>query len=172
MKKTASAVIEPLGRYHDRAAFSCGNADLDEYLKTRARQDEKKNFARAFVLVGEEPSTIAGYYTVSNMGINFGDLPEKEAKKLPRYPVVPAALIGRLAVSEDYQGQGLGGLLLIDAMKRIIEAGVDVAAYAIIVDAKDDNAASFYEKYDFQRIPTQPNRLFLPVATAAKLFSS
>jgi len=108
MNKTASAVIEPLGQNHDRAAFTCGNPDLDEYLKTRARQDEKRNFARPFVLVGDELGAIAGYYTVSNMGINFGELPEEEVKKLPHYPIVPAALIGRLAVSENYQGKGLG----------------------------------------------------------------
>ncbi len=170
MKKTASAVIERLGRIHDRAAFSCGSSDLDEYLKTRAGQDEKKNFARVFVLVGDEPSSIAGYYTVSNLGINIGELPEEVAKKLPRYPIVPAALIGRLAVSEKYQGQGLGSILLIDAFKRIVAASVNVATYAIIVDAKDDNAASFYEKFGFQHIPSQQNRLFLPVATAAELF--
>lgn len=170
MNTTASAVIEPLGGKHDRAAFRCGNTVLDEYIKTRAGQDEKRNFSRTFVLTGDEPSDIAGYYTVSNMSVNIGELPEEEAKKLPRYPLVPAALIGRLAVSEDCQGKGFGGDLLIDALKRIVAAGINVASYAIIVDAKDDKAVSFYEHYGFQRLPSQKSRMFLPVATASKLF--
>lgn len=168
--KTASAVIEPLGRDHDRAAFSCGNSDLDAYLKHHATQDERRNVARVFVLVGDGPSAIAGFYSVSSTGIDIGDLPQEQAKKLPHYPVIPAALIGRLAVGREYQGQGLGGVLLVDALKRIIEAGGSVAAYAVVVDAKDDRAVSFYEKHGFQRFPTRPERLFLPVATARQLF--
>lgn len=168
--KTASAVIEPLGPHHDRAAFSCGNTGLDAYLEHRATQDERRNVARVFVLVGDKPGAIAGFYSVSSTGIDIGDLPREQAKKLPHYPVIPAALIGRLAVGREYQGQGLGGVLLVDALKRIIEAGGSVAAYAVVVDAKDDRAVSFYEKHGFQRFPTHPKRLFLPVATARRLF--
>ncbi len=165
-----TAVFEPLGPHHDRAAFSCGNDDLDRYLKTRVNQDQRRNLARAFVLVGTAPEVIAGYYTLSSTGIDLGKLPEAEAAKLPRYPVIPAALIGRLALATEYQGKGLGGVLLADALKRIVEAGTEVAAYAVVVDAIDDSAAAFYEKFGFLRFPSIPRRLFLPVATTGTLF--
>lgn len=158
--------IEPLGKHHDRAAFSCGAEALDAYLRKRAGQEQRKNIARVFVAEGGEPHVIAGYYTLSGFGIDVGDLPEPEAKRLPRYPIVPAALIGRLAVDRRFQGMGLGGILLIDALARILQAGGEVASYAAVVDAKDDSAVAFYRKYGFIPFPSRPNRLFLPVATA------
>lgn len=158
--------ITPLGKHHDRAAFSCGADDLDRYLRERAGQDERKNLARVFVAEGAKPQIVAGYYTVSSYGIDVGELPEANRKRLPRYPVIPAALIGRLAVAIPYQGTGLGERLLIDAIARVLDAGNEVATYAIVVDAKDDRAASFYRKYGFIPFPSRPMRLFLPMATA------
>ena len=171
MKISADAEIEPLGPSHDRAAFSCGNSDPDEYLKRRAGQDERRNIARVFVLVGNKPNVIAGYYTVSSAGILMKELPDELAGKLPTYPQIPGTLIGRLAVSTHFQGQGLGGVLLIDALNRIILAGGDIASYAVVVDANNENAASFYERYGFRKFPTHPHRLFLPVETARQVFS-
>ena len=158
--------IKPLGKHHDRAAFSCGTEALDRYLRERAGQDERKNLARVFVAEGAEPHVVAGYYTLSSFGIDVGDMPESDRKRLPRYPVIPAALIGRLAVAVAYQGIGLGERLLIDAIARILDAGNEVATYAIVVDAKDDRAVSFYRKYGFVPFPSQQMRLFLPTATA------
>ena len=169
MNIAASAVIEPLGEHHDRAVFACGNGELDEYLKRRANQDAKRNITRVFVLAGEESNVIAGFYTVSTTGIPMGELPEEQARKLPRYPMIPAVLIGRLAVGVEHQGQGLGGVLLIDAFRRIVQAGGDIASYAVVVDAKDENAAEFYRKYGFIGFPTIANRLFLPIDTIKKL---
>ena len=169
--QTFAPGIEPLGSHHVRAAFSCGNDTLDRYLKEQASQEERRNFARVFVLVGGEPQAIAGYYSISSTGFARDDLPGEIAKKLPRYDVAPAALIGRLAVDTGYQGQGWGGFLLIDAIKRIVDAGGNVAAYAVVVDAIDDGAVSFYRKYGFISFPSMPSRLFLPVASARQLFA-
>ncbi len=162
--------IEPLGRHHDRAAFSCGDEALDRYLHRQARQDHSRDIARVFVAVGRQPDVVAGYYTLSSFTIEFGELPAEQARKLPHYPRVPAALIGRLAVALEYQGQGLGSLLLVDARNRIVDAGQSVANYAIVVHAKDAGAAAFYRKHGFIPFPDQPKHLFLPVATAERLF--
>lgn len=170
MNHPAPAVIEPLGSHHDRAAFSCGVEALDRYIRTQAGQDERRNLARAFIAVGAAPHVVAGYYTLSSLSIDVVDLPEELTRRLPHYPHLPAALIGRLAVSLDYQGQRLGEFLLMDALKRIIETGGTVASFAVLVDAKDASAVSFYEKYGFISFPTHPMRLFLPVATAKTLF--
>ncbi len=170
MSHTAPPVIEPLGRHHDRAAFSCGVETLDQYIRTQAGQDERRNLARVFIAVGAEPHVVAGYYTLSSLSIEVVDLPQELTSRLPHYPQLPAALIGRLAASLDYQGQRLGEFLLLDALKRIIDTGGTVASFAILVDAKNERAATFYEKYGFIRFPNHPMRLFLPVATAKTLF--
>lgn len=146
--------------------------DLDRYLRERAGQDERKNLARVFVAQGPAPHIVAGYYTLSSYGIDVGELPEAERKRLPRYPVIPAALIGRLVAALPYQGAGLGAYLLLDALARIVDANDEVATYAIVVDAKDERAASFYRKYGFISFPSQPLRLFLPTATARAAFTA
>ncbi|MFQ5785947.1 MAG: GNAT family N-acetyltransferase [Alphaproteobacteria bacterium] len=162
--------IEPLGRHHDRAAFSCGVEDLDDYLKTRAGQDERRNVARVFVATGRLPSDIAGYYTISSIGIDVGELPDDKARVLPRYRDIPAALIGRLVVGADYQGRGLGKLLLVDALKRIAEYSEGIGIYAVVVEAKNRSAAAFYEKYGFIRFVGSAHRLFLPIRTIRRSF--
>lgn len=162
--------IEPLGKHHDRAAFSCGIEALDRYLHRQARQDERRNLTRVFIALGGESHRIAGFYTLSSYKIDLGDLPEAARKNLPHYPDVPAALIGRLAVGLAYRGRGLGGMLLVDALRRIVETGRKVAVHAVVVQAKNDDAVSFYRKFGFIAFPSRPNRLFLPVATAEQLF--
>lgn len=165
-------LVEPLGKDHDRAAFSCGNPALDQYLKERARQDARRYVAAPFVLVlapGEK--TILGYYTLSAFAIDLSDLPPAAAKKLPSYPKVPVTLLGRLAVDQQHAGQGLGEFLLLDALHRSLTQSSQIAAVAIVVDAVDANAVRFYKHFNFMPFPDQPNRLFLPMQTVAALFA-
>ena len=116
------------------------------------------------------PLEIAGYYTLASYSVSPGELPPAVAKRLPRYPQLPAAILGRLAIAENYQGQGLGEHLLLDAMKRSLDQSKVMGVFALFVDAKDDNAADFYRRYDFIPLPTHPLRLFLPMKTISELF--
>jgi ribosomal protein S18 acetylase RimI-like enzyme len=161
--------IEPLGDTHDRAAFSCSVEALDRYLQKQAGQDVSKRVAAAFVIT-PDGTTIAGFHTLSAHLVNLADLPESVAKRLPRYPNVPATLLGRLAVSDNFRGQGIGELLLLDALKRALGNTVEVASAVVVVDAKDETARGFYLRHDFMPLPTQPNRLFYPMKTIEKLF--
>lgn len=165
----AQLYFEPLGPGHDRASFSCGVEALDRYLHKQARQDIKKRVAVAFVLT-PDGKTIAGYYTLSQYSVELDAVPPEIARKLPKYPVVPATLIGRLAVSTAFRSQGLGELPLMDALKKSLASSKQVASAAVIVDAKDDQAIAFYKKYGFLELPKIPKRLFLPMATIEQLF--
>ena len=158
-------VIEPLGKQHDRAAFSCGESDLDDWFRRRAGQNERRDIARVFVAV-DDPLGVVGFYSLSATNLSIDDLPEEIARRLPRYDAIPAALIGRLARDERVRGRGLGALLLADAIRRILGAGRSVAVFAILVDAKDARAADFYKGFGFRPFPLRPKRLFLPTATA------
>ena len=160
--------IEPLGERHDRETFSCGVGTLDRYFRTQAGQDSRKRVASCFVLVADDGS-VAGYYTLSATSIALADLPPVLMKKLPRYPLLPATLMGRLAVDERRRGHGLGELLLFDAFSRTLRS--EIASYAFVVDAKDDIAQAFYERYRFIRLPSAGRRLFLPLAEIADLFA-
>lgn len=161
-------MVEPLGAIHRRVDFSCGAEPLDRYIKQQAGQDVRRHLAAVFVLRSRhDPATIAGYYTLSAASMTIEDLPPDERKRLPRYPL-PAILIGRLAVDHRYQRQGLGEYLLMDALQRSLRA--DIAAIAVIVDAKDDNARSFYERYGFRRLPEREYRLFLLLKTFEELY--
>lgn len=159
-----------LGTVHDRAQFSCGVPALDTYLQKQARQDVRRRVAVAFV-AAPDGKTIAGYYTLSQYSVELGVLPEEIAGKLPHYPLVPATLIGRLAVSAAFRGQGIGELLLMDALSRCLNGSREVASAAVIVDAKDAGAAAFYRKYGFLELPKMARRLFLPMATVEALLS-
>lgn len=161
--------IEPLGQHHDRAAFSSAQAELDDWFRRRAGQDERRNVARVFVAV-EGVSSVVGFYSLSSFTLSIDDLPPEVARKLPRYNAIPAALIGRLARDERRRGRGVGELLLADAIRRVLGASRSLAVFAIVVDAKDEGAAAFYGRYGFQRFPQRPQRLFLPTTTAAAGF--
>jgi len=124
-----------------------------------------------YVLQGTKPSDIAGYYTLAATSVLLNDLPAGVAKRLPRYPAVPATLLGRLAVASEYQGQRLGELLLMDALRRCWETSKTIGSTAVITDAKDAGAQRFYEKYDFRAFEGIPRRLFLPMATVKQLFT-
>jgi predicted GNAT family N-acyltransferase len=161
--------IEPLDEHHDRTAFSCGNEELDRYLQKQAGQDMNKRVAVVFVAT-EDGKTIAGFYALSAHMLNVGELPEAVAKKLPKYPNVPATLLGRLAVSQRFRGRGLGEFLLMDALKQSLGGTQYVASAAVVVDSKNDDVKNFYERYGFVPLPSKPTRLFCLMKTIAALF--
>lgn len=163
--------VEALGRQHDRKAFCCGVEPLDRYLREQAGQDARKRVAAPFVLCEGESNTVLGYYTLSALSIDVGAWPEDVVRKLPRYPVIPAMLLGRLAVDSRLRGKGMGEYLLMSALHRALIASREVAAVAVIVDAKDNNAVAFYHHYEFTTFVDEPNRLFLPMETIERLFS-
>jgi ribosomal protein S18 acetylase RimI-like enzyme len=161
--------IESLGTQHDRAAFSCGVEALDRFFKQQAGQESRRHVANCFVGLHKTEKTIGGFYTLSATAVIFDDLPEEFRKKLPRYPEVPAALLGRLAVDLAHRRRGLGDFLLFDAMRRTLHA--DLAAAVLIVDVKDEQAASFYRRHQFLDIGPGRKRLFLPVSRIAMIFA-
>ena len=161
--------IEPLGK-HDRAAFSCGMAVLDDWFHLRAGQDEKRNVARVFVAI-DDPGAIVGFYSLSSFTFALTDLPPEHAKRLPRYDAIPAALIGRLARDEKVRGEGVGEVLLADAVRRVVGAARSLAVFAIVVEAVDARAATFYRDFGFTPFPSRPLRLFMPASEAAEAIS-
>lgn len=163
--------IEPLGKKHDRAAFSCGKDSLDQYLKNQAGQAVGKNLAAVFV-VTPDGKAIAGYYTLSSYAVKLDEIPEDIARKLTRMQEVPATLLGRLARSVEFRGQGIGEILLVDALRKAFQNSERIASWAVIVDAKDEEAREFYKRYGFVPFPTRPNRLFLPMSSIQKMFKS
>ena len=164
----SALVIEPLGPGHVRETFDCGEPSLDSYIRRQASQDIRRRVARTFVALRKDPKEMAGYYTLSAAGFEKEEMPPELSKRLPHYPV-PAAVLGRLAVAKCYQGSGLGEALLIDAVRRVVHAGDAIGVYAIVVDALNDRARSFYERYGFQVFPLNQDRLFLPLQTFVDL---
>jgi len=160
--------IEPLKAEHYRSLFSCGSEVLDRYLLQQAGQDLRRRVAAPFVLQDLDNKRIAGYYTLCATAILVQDLPPELVKKLPRYPLIPATLLGRLAVDSRYQGQGLGTFLLLDALRRSLMS--EIASYAVVVDAIDTKASVFYQHHQFIPFPNQPQRLYLPMATLSSMF--
>jgi hypothetical protein len=160
--------VEPLNDAHDRAAFISGVEPLDRYLKTQAGQDARRRVSSCFVLT-DDGTTPLGFYTLAATSIALTDLPAAVAKKLPRYPIMPATLMGRLAVDHRARGRRLGELMLMDAWGRALRS--EIATYAFVVDAKDEAAGAFYKAYQFLPLSVSGRRLFIPVAEIAKLFA-
>lgn len=156
--------FEPLKKKHDRESFSSGDAALDDWFRKRALQDTKRNVSRVFVALDDEG--IAGFYSLSAFTLALHAVPPELAHKLPRYDAIPAALIGRLARAERSRGQGIGELLLADAIKRILAVEESIAIFAIVVDSKNESATEFYGSLCFSPFPDTPRRLFLLTATA------
>ncbi len=157
--------LAPLDDAHDRAAFDSGSEPLNLYLRQQANQDIRRRVAACFVALTDDHH-IAGYYTLASASLLLADLPANIGKKLPRYPTVPAVRMGRLAVAQDFKGQGLGGALLADALDRAARS--EIAAYALMVDAKDETAAAFYWHHGFIALPDSSLTLFLPLATVLR----
>lgn len=162
--------VEPLGENHDRKAFSSGSQPLDSYFRTQARQNIEKKVAATFVLRDTETNRIGGFYSLSSTAVPLDKFPSEIAKKLPKYPLIPATLLARLAIDSAYRGQGLGEFLLLHALEKSLEHSQQVASAAVVVDAKDEVGRSFYLKHHFLELPDQPMRLFLPMKTIEKLF--
>lgn len=158
--------IEALASSHDRNAFKSGVEPLDRYFATQATQDIRRRLSACFVAVEQASGAVAGYYTIAASSIALPDLPPEAARKLPRYPLIPAVRVGRLAVAEVHRGKGLGAGLLVDAVRRALRA--EIAAFAIVVDAKDEAAAAFYRHHGFIAFTDAPMTLYLPLAQAAK----
>jgi GNAT superfamily N-acetyltransferase len=147
-------------------AFNCGVQPLNEYFWYRVGQDVCRRVSFCYIAIDDVTDQIAGYYTLAACGVALADLPAEIAKRLPRYPTVPAVRIGGLAVDWRFQGRKLGGALLYDAIERTCRSGI--AAYVILVDAKDERAAAFYEHFGFQRFDARERTLFLPISEAIK----
>jgi ribosomal protein S18 acetylase RimI-like enzyme len=161
-------ICERLANRHDRKAFNCGVAELDEYLRERAGQEMRRRVAAVFVMVPEdEPTRIAGYCSLSSASIALDELLDEIVKRLPRYPVVPAVLLGGLA--RDAGFPGVGKLLLLDALARSLRHSDEVASAVVLVDAKNEQARAFYSRYGFTEVSGIPHRMFLPMKTVEKL---
>lgn len=161
--------IEPLGD-HDRSSFSCGVPDLDRYLHLQARQDAKRRVAAPFVMV-DRSGAIAGYYTLSSYGVQAAELPEGVARKLPRYPLIPATLLGRFAINRKHQSQRLARFLLMDALYRSWKNAAEVASVGVVAEAYDERAREFYLHHGFIQLVAHPRKLFIAMGTIQKAFS-
>lgn len=159
--------VEALGAQHDRSTFVSGAEALDRYFRAQAGQEARKNIAAPFVLVLPD-GTIGGYYTLSSTSVKLAELPADITRRIPRYPLVPATLLGRLAVDLRHRHKGYGRFLLADALRRALRS--EIASFAVVVDVKDEAARRFYERESFLPLPDQPMKLFLPMADIAKLF--
>jgi GNAT superfamily N-acetyltransferase len=154
---TAPFRVEVLGPGHARDGFSCGVTVLDHYLARQATQDIRRRISACYVAVEVSSGKIAGYYTLAAGGVPLTDLPQALSKKLPRYPSVPVARIGRLAVDQAFHGKKLGGALLADAAVRASRS--EVAVFALVVDAKDNTAEAFYRHHGFEAFGTQAKQM-------------
>ena len=164
--------IEALASHHDRESFSCGIDGLDRYLRTQAGQDVRRKANAVFILIETaRPNDVIGYYTLCATALAPGDVPLAARKHIPRYPLVSATLIGRLAVARARQGERLGTILLADAVLRAYASAASVGSSMLVVDAVKERAAGFYADTGFVRLPETP-RLVLPIRTVAKLLES
>ena len=163
-------LTEPLNSKHNKELFACGKASSDDYIHTQASQDVKRKLSVCFVLPDIQSNGIKGYYTLSNNSIPGDHLPDAIQKKLPAsHKTIPATLLGRLAVDQTCRGQGIGKLLLADALKRSYDLSKILGSFAVVVDPLDLEAQAFYEKFDFIRLP-ESKKMFLPMKTIALLF--
>ena len=163
-------MIELLNKKHNRKDFDCGKELLNNYLKNQAGQDVKRKLSACFVLVDNETNLLQGYYTLSNYSIPLKQFSEQIRKKLPKsYTSIPTTLLGRLAIDKKNQGKGIGKILLIDALKRCYDISTEIGSFGIVVDPIDNEAKSFYEKYDFIEFPDS-KKMFIATQTLKELF--
>ena len=163
--------IEPLTKNHDRVEFDCGDDDLNRYLQRTARQHLEKGMSKTFVLIDDNnPNRILGYYTLAACEVHVEKLPRKFSKKYPSK--VPAAKLARLAVSKIKQRQGCGTIMMVNAIERILLVSKNLGIIGFFVDAKNENAKDYYEKFGFISLPDNPLELFLPIATLQQAYDS
>ena len=163
---TAAFRLEVLGASHARDGFSCGVEALDVYFARQVTQDVRRRASACYAAVGAKTDKVAGYYTLAAGGVPLTDLPEALTKRLPRYPSVPVARVGRLAVDKTFQGKKLGGALIADAAIRAMRS--QVAVFALVVDAKDDAAEAFYLHHGFERFGTKARQLIVSLKHFAR----
>ncbi len=162
--------VEMLAPHHERDGFVCGVDSLDRYLRTQASQDVRRKANGVFILVeAAQPAAVLGYYTLCAAALSPGDVPEAVRKHIPRYPQVSATLMGRLAISQARQGEGLGAILIADAVRRAYVSAATVGSSMMVVDALHDRAAAFYVAHGFLCLPDSL-RLILPMRTIEQLF--
>ena len=166
----ADWTIEPFGKTHERSAFACGKASLDDFIRTRVGQYEKRRLGKTFVAVPAGEKRVIGYYTLAAGAVLFEHLPTAASRKLPKHPV-PVILLARLAVDQSAQGQRLGEGMLLDALQRSLNLSVNLGAYAVEVHALDDSAVAFYVKYGFSPLLDNPKHMYLPLATIEKVLN-
>jgi GNAT superfamily N-acetyltransferase len=154
---------------HNRDTFSCGEESLDDYIKRRASQELKKLISTTFVLTDSPDNIVLGYYTISAYSVDAAVLDDALAKSLPRYPLLPATLLGRLAVDLSQKGKGYGGRLLVDSMKMALDTSKRIASMALVVDAMNDDALKFYLKYEFRPFKNEPMKLYYSMSDIGKL---
>lgn len=161
-------IVEPLDpKIHRREEFRCESLELAEFLQKRARQEMDRQVSACFIMAPvEDAGKIAGFYTLSSTSVALQDLGQDLARKLPRYPLLPATLLGRLARDLRFRGQGLGDLLMVSALSRALKATAEVGSMAVIADAKDERAFAFYRAFGFQ--PLKERRLFLPMSAVPR----
>ena len=163
--------FEPLGKHHNRAAFSShGHPEFELFVRQFALQQTRRGLGVTHVLLVDDETTIVGYHSLSSTRLDLGELPNDLSKKFPSYEEgVPATLIGRLVVDDRWRGKGYGKWLLIDALERVHRSSAEIGSAFVLVRAKDDTAVRFYQKYGFTPLPDDPRRLFLPMKTVADL---
>ena len=157
--------LEVLSASHAREGFACGVEALDQYFLRQATQDIRRRASACYVAVEDGSEKVAGYYTLAAGGVPLTDLPEVLTKRLPRYPSVPVARVGRLAVDRGFHGQKLGGALLADAALRALRS--EVAVFALVVDAKDDAAEAFYRHHGFEAFGGRQRQLIVSLKSFA-----
>ena len=163
---------QPIGRQHDRRNFDCGSRELNEYLERYARQNHESGGAKTFVAVSPaEPTRVLGYYSISPGAIEFAHVPARLTRKLGRYEV-PVFRLGRLAVAVSVQGRGLGGDLLLSAGIRAMSVAMQIGGVALAIDAKDNRAANWYERFGASRLLDDPLKLVLPLSTIAEAIAA
>ncbi len=164
----ASWTVQRLTPAHDRSDFDCGQTMLSNWLRKQAGQFDRRDLSRTYVAIRPGETVVCGYYAISTHRVLYEDLPETESKGLPRLDV-PAMLLGRLAVDDSVQGQGLGAFLLVDALRRAMHIAEQVGIRTVEVDAVDENARQFYLHFGFRSLNDDPRHLFLPIHEIRKL---
>jgi ribosomal protein S18 acetylase RimI-like enzyme len=155
---------------YDRSGFLCGADALDRYVQTQLSQNMRRRLTTCFVALDTTNDQIAGFHTIASASVACTDMPPDSVRRLPRYPAFPAVRIGRLAVDQRYRGRGVGTGLMVDAARRAMRG--PAAAFTLLVDAKDEQAAAFYRHHGFVALQQQPLTLFLPLAKAEKIVRS